>query len=96
MARLGVRRSPVKARAAVAAERLGRLKPNGHLVHRPPLSDLVELDALTLGAQAKRQLWESLRDLADVDDALARADAQLAALEPLRLEARKVLTASRA
>jgi hypothetical protein len=91
MRRLGVRPSRVKTAAAIGGERLGRLKLNGRLVRRSPLSDLVELDYLALGVQAKLQLWENLRAHAEVDGLLARADDQLARLADLRAGARRFL-----
>lgn len=91
MDRLGVARSRVKPALAIAGERAGRLKPNGHLRTRSPLSRFLELDALVMGLDGKVTLWANLRDLAglgerlgDVDfDALAeRARAQRATLTP--------------
>jgi hypothetical protein len=93
MQRLALRRSPVKPMAAVAAERVARLKPNGHLRGYSPLSRFDELDFLTMGIAGKKQLWANLRDLAglaerlpdvDFDALIARAQAQLDELEPLR------------
>jgi hypothetical protein len=91
MRRLGVRPSRLKAGASVVGERLGRLKLNGHLVRRSPLSDVEELDFLTLGIHAKRQLWENLRAHAEVDGLIAQADDQLARLAELREAARAAL-----
>jgi hypothetical protein len=90
IAALGVRRSRVKPAAAMAAERLGRLKPNGRLRSYSPLSRLVELDALVLALDSKRLLWQSLRDArlagadVDVDALIARAERRRLALEPHR------------
>jgi predicted DNA-binding ribbon-helix-helix protein len=80
------------------AERGGRLKPNGTLRSYSPLSRFVELQFLVLGIDAKRQLWQTLRDLAQIDDVdfdtlIARADAQRAELETLRVAAGAVLRA---
>src|SRR5690606_12289594 len=49
MDRLEVRRSRLKPLLAMAAERLGRLKPNGRLREYSPLSRFTELDLLALG-----------------------------------------------
>jgi hypothetical protein len=96
MQRLDVRRSPLKARAAVAAERVGRFKPNGHLRGYSPLSRFDELDFLSMGIVGKKQLWRNLADLAgladrlpdvDFDELVARAQQQLDTLEPFRLSA---------
>lgn len=75
-------------------EAAGRLKPNGNLVRRSPLSDVVELEALLLGVEGKAACWRALRELAatddrldapDLDRLLARADAQGRVLDDLRL-----------
>jgi hypothetical protein len=96
MARLGIERDRVKPLLATASERLGRLKPNGHLRTRSPLSSFVELDVLAMGIDGKRLLWENLRGLAglaervpdvDFDELIARAEAQRAELEPHRTAA---------
>src|SRR3954453_12164677 len=49
MARLDLQPSRLKPALAIAGERFGRLKPNGHLVSTSPLSPFVELDALVMG-----------------------------------------------
>ncbi len=81
-------------------ERLGRLKSNGHLLSRSPLSDLVELEGMRLGVQGKHAGWRSLRVWADAEprldpvalDALAeRAERQAAELEELRVAAAAAL-----
>jgi len=77
------RPSLAKAGGAWLAEKLGRLKPNGHLTTYSPLSRLVELEGLKTGIEAKRSLWLSLGDA----DLVARADEQLERLEPHRLAA---------
>jgi hypothetical protein len=93
MERLGVPRSPVKPTLAIAAERVGRLKPNGRLRARSPLSRFVELDVLAMGIEGKKILWRTLRDQAglatrvpevDFDALIVRADEQLALIEPHR------------
>lgn len=74
-------------------EKVGRLKPNGHLLTRSPLSDLVELEGLRLGVEGKQAGWVALREVADSYDALdpdrldlliARAVRQGEELEQLR------------
>jgi hypothetical protein len=60
MERLGIRRGSVKPALATAAERVGRLKPNGQLTGYSPLSRLVELEFLYAGITGKMQLWKSL------------------------------------
>ena len=96
MRRLGMTRSVVKPALATAAERVGRLKPNGRLRGYSPLSRFLELDFLAMGIDAKKLLWANLRDLADVttrlpdvdfDRLIERAEAQRAEIEPFRQEA---------
>lgn len=93
MARLAVRRSPIKPLLAMAAERAGRLKPNGRLVSYSPLSRFVELDFLVMGIEGKKVLWQTLRDCAglaerlpdlDFDELIERARRQRDELEPHR------------
>jgi len=94
--RLGVHRTYYKEPFALVAERLGRLKPNGALIRRSPLSDVVEYEALALAINAKRAVWRTLRELeatrseldaADLDALMARADDQAEQVERLRIGA---------
>ena len=57
---LGVRKALLKRPIAAAGEKLARLKPNGKVVGRSPLSSLIEMEALSLGVAGKRLLWLSL------------------------------------
>ncbi|MGY1709692.1 hypothetical protein ACI8AC_09310 [Geodermatophilus sp. SYSU D00758] len=57
-----------------AAEKVSRVKPNGRWVTRSPLSDLVEFEFLASAVRAKRSGFESLREVAAVDD---RIDARV-------------------
>ncbi|GLX34250.1 hypothetical protein Sros01_03230 [Streptomyces roseochromogenus] len=96
MADLEVPISHSKAAMGWLAEKAGRLKTNGHLLTRSPLSDVLEAESMLLGVQGKRACWRTLRILADTDerfstkhlDALAeRAEKQLVLLEELRISA---------
>ncbi|MCA1699527.1 MAG: hypothetical protein LC790_11770 [Actinobacteria bacterium] len=96
MQRLGVRRNPVKPALAIAGERVGRLKLNGHLRSYSPLSRFSELDVLAYGIEGKKVLWQNLRDCADIghrlpdidfDALIDRAHAQRDELEPHRVAA---------
>ncbi len=96
MERLGIPRNPVKARIAVVAERVGRLKLNGSLRSYSPLSRFAELDFLAMGIDGKKLLWTTLRDLAGLGERLPdvnwehllrRAEEQRAELEPFRAAA---------
>jgi hypothetical protein len=96
MADLEVRPNQLKSALAALAERLGRLKLNGRLLHYSPLSRLLELELLVLGLEGKRGLWTALKaaagpsvplDEARLDRLGARAEKQQQALERRRLEA---------
>ena len=67
MHRLGIRENPLKTGLAMGAERLGRLKLNGRAHGYSPLSRFSELEFLTMGIEAKKQLWTTLRDIAGLD-----------------------------
>jgi hypothetical protein len=94
MSELGVGTDPVKPRVAWAAEKLGRLKPNGQLRGYSPLSRHLELEGLHVGISGKLSLWQSLAATSaaelpgvDVGALVARAERQLVALEPFRIAA---------
>ncbi|WP_406195183.1 hypothetical protein OH807_06910 [Kitasatospora sp. NBC_01560] len=65
MTRLGVPVRRYRTWLGLAAERAGRLKPNGTLVRRAPLSDLIELETLRTGVEAEAALWRALQAIAD-------------------------------
>jgi hypothetical protein len=100
----GVEPDRVKLAAAWVAEKVGRLKFNGALVRRSPLTPLVELETLAIGIQGKLLLWRALRtEPADdataawMDELIARAEHQQDAVERRRVEAgRGVLSPARA
>ncbi len=94
MERLAVRRSPVKPRLALVAERLGRLKLNGQVTGYSPLSRVLELEGLAGGIGLKLQLWNALEqnfgetlDGFDFHALAARADSQGQRVEDLHLAA---------
>jgi hypothetical protein len=60
---VGAPKDPLKRLTAAAVERAGRLKTNGRLFKRSPLSSLVELEGLSIAVQGKRTGWEVLHDL---------------------------------
>jgi hypothetical protein len=93
MAALEVSVRHYKVYAAWVGEKAGRLKPNGHLISRSPLSDLVEMEFLLMGVEGKSAAWHTLRALADydtrldqgqLDELIARAKRQSGTLEILR------------
>lgn len=92
MAALGVPARKYKVWAGWVGEKAGRLKPNGHLLSRSPLSELEELEIMMLGVQGKAAGWRTLRSLATedkrldagrLDALLARAQRQVEELEGL-------------
>ena len=96
MERFDVARDRLKVTSAFIGEKLGRLKPNAHLLSYSALSRAEELEILCLGIDGKHALWRALLDLEQADErldpeelqALAdRAAAQRAELEPYRLRA---------
>ena len=93
MRHLGVTPSSLKVGTVRVAEVVGRLKLNGRIFERSPLSSVVELETLVVGVRGKEALWTALRragiTVEDVDlEALVEsARAQGAELEALRLSA---------
>lgn len=96
MGTLGVPVRSYKVWAAWAGEKAGRLKPNGHLTTRSPLSNLEELELMRLGVEGKAAGWRTLRMLAErdgrldagqLDDLISRARSQAGFLEESRIRA---------
>jgi hypothetical protein len=96
MATLGIPVRTYKVYAAWIGEKAGRLKLNGRLFTRSPLSRLEELEILRLGVEGKAAGWRTLRVLADtdqrldparLDELIARARRQVDLLEDLRVRA---------
>ncbi|MGW1772079.1 transaldolase [Streptomyces sp. NPDC002104] len=93
MTDLDVSTSQSKTAAGWLAEKAGRLKTNGHLFSRSPLSDVLEAEAMLTGVQGKAACWRTLRALAqtdnrldtdDLDVLLERAARQSTTLEEVR------------
>lgn len=91
---LGFSPPPAKYALAWVGEQAGRLKPNGRLIGRSPLSDAMELEIMRMGVEGKASCWRSLRALADYDARLSaseldrlveRAEQQAQRLEQLRI-----------
>jgi hypothetical protein len=96
MTALGISVRPYKMYFAWIGEKAGRLKLNGHLVSRSPLSMLEELEMLRVGVEGKAAGWRTLRALADqdgrldasqLDELMSRAWSQGGLLEELRIRA---------
>jgi hypothetical protein len=76
MSALGVRVDPLKVAAGWGAEKVGRLKPNGRLLGYSPLSRVIELEGLLVGARGQLALWHTLNRLGPTESALADFDLQ--------------------
>ena len=93
MRRAGVRPDMLLGLAIRAAERAGRLKPNGSLLRRSPVSDLVELEALLSAVDAKAAGWRALQaagsvgSQAELGALVARAVEQHRRLEAVHTQA---------
>jgi hypothetical protein len=75
--------------AARVGERVGRIKPNGALVRRSPLTDLIEIEGLLVAVAAKLAGWNSM--LRATDTRLADARARLEDLRARALDQRSRL-----
>ena len=78
----GITPSSLKDTLAVVLEGLGRLKLNGRISGRAPLSDVIELETLLIGITGKAALWTALGQALpdtehDYDSLVARAHAQI-------------------
>jgi hypothetical protein len=96
MTALGVTVRQYKAGLAWLSEKAARLKLNGRMVARSPLSLLEELELMRLGVEGKTAGWRTLRKLAErdqrlnmeqLDDLIERARSQSETLEELRVSA---------
>jgi hypothetical protein len=94
LAAVGAKPDPMKNAGAWMVEKLSRLKPNGELIRRSPLSDVIELEALRIAVEGKAAGFRVLRQLADdeprfdaaeLDGLLAQVAQQIEDLEALRL-----------
>ena len=103
MTNVGVRPNVPFGLALRLGERIGRVKPNGRLVRRAPLSDLIEIEGLLDAVAAKRVGWQALArlestsgiDPGEIDELITRADDQLSQLTALHARAStNVLSAS--
>jgi hypothetical protein len=96
MRTLGVPVRSYKVAAGWAVEKVGRLKPNGRLRQRSPLSSVLELESLRVGIEGKKACWRVLHQLAQTDrtldaaqfeDLITRAERQADTVEDLRMKA---------
>ncbi|GAB3712318.1 hypothetical protein [Mariniluteicoccus flavus] len=100
MAAVGAKPAAVKDIPARVGEKLSQLKANNRLVERSPMSDLLELEALTLAVHGKLLGWKTLQELADprlsselITRLIDRAADQGRELDDLRLSCADVLHA---
>jgi hypothetical protein len=96
MSALGVPVRRYKMYAGWVAEKVARLKPNGRLLSRSPLSTVVELETLKVGVLGKSAGWRTLRAVSErdnrldpqrLDRLLHRADRHADQIEALRARA---------
>ncbi|NIH86005.1 hypothetical protein [Amycolatopsis granulosa] len=96
MRTLGEAARPAGQWAGRLLEKAGRLKLNGRLLSRSPLSRVVELEGLRLGVEGKVATWRTLRaratadsrlDADRLDELIANARSQATRLERLRARA---------
>lgn len=97
MDELDVGRDRLKPVGAWIAEKVGRLKPNGHLRGYSPLSRLIELEGLYVGISGKARLWGVLEAAVsarvpgtDFAALAERADRQRTEVEQLQTKAAKI------
>lgn len=98
MRRLDVDRARLLGAAVETGEALGRLKPNGRLVRRAPVTDLLEVEAMLDAVRAKTAGWQALaaagvgpsEELVTLQD---RAAEQADRLQAVHLVAARVLAA---
>jgi len=83
---LDIRPDRLLGTALRAGERVARLKPNGHLLQRSPLTPLIEVEGLLDAVRAKGAGWQALlaagvhSNRVDIAEMLRRAESQVARL----------------
>lgn len=96
MRRLGVRENKPMLVLGWVGEKAARLKPNGYLVRRSPLSDVIEIEGLRVGVHGKLCGFQVLRaaiidddrvPTEEVETLIERAEDQQARLYKLHLQA---------
>jgi hypothetical protein len=98
MTSLGVTPNGVKDAVMRAAEKVGRLKLNGCVISRSPLSSVVELEGLLAGITSKQGMWRALQLLGDtrLEEAELRRLSELAHLQRELVDACRLEAAGRA
>lgn len=87
---LGFHENTLFNSVARLTERVARLKPNGNLLHRTAMTDLVELESMQIALNGKLAGWESLLAIVDREPRLDRA-----VLEGLAAQAREQIATVR-
>jgi carbon monoxide dehydrogenase subunit G len=90
MRNVGVVPRPYKAAIGWLTEKAGRFKPNGRLLGRSPLTDVLELETLQIGIHGKAAMWQALKSVPDIDvyrleRLIQRAERQVNVVEQHRL-----------
>lgn len=88
---LGAPKDRLKIVAGAVGEVVGRVKSNGRIIKRSPLSSLIELEGLSIAVHGKSRGWLVLQELAhpklapiDWAELLRRADEQQRRIEEAR------------
>lgn len=96
MRRFEVQENRVLVTLGWLGEKAGRLKPNGYLVRRSPLADVVELEGLRNAAHAELCGWQVVRafsvhdgrvPVTEIEALIERAEDRLTRLYTLHLQA---------
>ena len=89
---IGARPNRLKYAVAWIAEKLGRTKLNGSLLHQSDLGELLEMEMLVIGVTGKLSLWKALDRLDDprlrgfdFAELVTRAESQRQRLEQSRI-----------
>jgi hypothetical protein len=95
MAQLDIKPQTHRMIAGRLVEKIGRLKMNGTVLKRSPLTDLIELEGLRIGVEGKLAMWRALQAglhddrlvPSEIGALIRRAEDQIERLEALRLSA---------
>jgi hypothetical protein len=95
MAQLDIKPQTHRMIAGRLVEKVGRLKMNGTVLKRSPLTDLIELEGLRIGVEGKLAMWRALQAglhddrvvPSEIDELIQRAEHQIERLEAIRLTA---------
>lgn len=100
MRRLDIPVRRYKVAGGWLTEKAARLKLNGRIAVRSPLSSMLELEVMMLGVEGKMATWRMLRAFAVADSRLSaeqldrllrRAESQAEQLESMRVEAAELV-----